>query len=233
MDTHRSSEPEVSPAEVSDHALVGAVREALAESEQVDTRDLLVDAANGVVYLTGVVRTLYEKHTAGRIARATAGSGRVENDLTVVSELQWADDEVFQAIDQALGNYPEYDPARIGVRLVEGGVVYLAGRASSALEAWRAADIAEQVPGVTAVVNEIEVAPGKALDDAAIKNLVDDALSEDPRVDPFEIEIRVKDGHVQLDGEVADEEARRAAGELAGDATGVKRVINRLTVRGG
>jgi len=230
-DMPRSPEPEVSKIVVPDHALIGAVRQALGDSADVDTRDLLVDAANGVVYLTGTVRTLYEKRMAGRIARATAGAKRVQNDLVVVPDREPTDEEIREAVDQALGNYPERDPTMIGVRVVEGGVVYLAGKSSSALESWRAAEIAERVPGVKEVVNEIDVAPGEPVDDVTVKNLVEDALSEDPRVDPFEIEVKVKDADVYLDGEVEDEEARRAAGELASSAPGVKRVINRLRVR--
>lgn len=228
----RKNEPHISPATTSDHALTGAVRNALANSEEVDTSDILVDAANGVIQLNGAVRTLHAKQVAGRIARSAPQALRVDNNLVVVSDRQPTADEIECSIAQALGDYPAEEPARIGVRMVEDGVAYLTGDASSALEAWRAADMAARVPGVKDVVNEIDIAPGEPMSDVDIHNLVIDALSEDPAIDPFEIEVTVKDGDVCLDGEVADDEAKRMAGERASGADGVKHVVNRLHVRG-
>ncbi|MBI2843277.1 MAG: BON domain-containing protein [Armatimonadetes bacterium] len=227
----RFPEPEIEPAAAPDHALIGTVRHALAESAEINTKDLLVSAAKGVVHLTGAVRTLHEKRAAGRLARAAPGAAGVENDLVVVPDRQPTDDEICEAVGRALGDYPDVDPARIGVRMVQDGTPYLAGKASSAMEAWKAADIAARVPGVKSIVSEIEVAPGEPVDDVALRNLVVDALSEDPRVDPFAIEICVDDADVYLGGEVEDEDAKLAAGELASGAPGVKRVINELDVR--
>lgn len=226
-----SNEPEVPRSEVSDHGLTGAVRNALARSDEVDTRDILVNAANGVIQLTGAVRTLFEKRAAGRIAKSAPGASGVNNSLVVVPDRQPADDEIYQAVEQALGNYPEDQPAQVGVRLVEDGVAYLAGEAPSVLDAWQAEDIAARVPGVKSIVNEIDVAPGKPVDDVKINDLVIDALSEDPLIDPFSIEVHVEYGRVYLDGEVEDDEAIRMAGLRASGAAGVRGVINHLTAR--
>jgi osmotically-inducible protein OsmY len=227
----RTHEPHVPAAFVPDNILTGAVREALTQSSDVDTRDLLVKTSGGVVYLMGAVRTLYEKRAAGRLARATKGVKDVENDLVVVPGHQPADEQIKTAIDQALGNYPEGNPARIGVRLVQQGLAYLAGKASSVLEAWDAIDIASKINGVKGVISDIDIAPGYPMDDTLIKNMVIDALSEDTRVDPFGIEVHVEEAQVYLTGEVEDKVAVRAAGELASGTAGVKQVINHLIAR--
>lgn len=227
----RASEPHISKSIVPDQRLVGAVRRALAESADVDTRELLVDAADGVVYLTGTSHTLYERKMAGRLARNIDGVKRVENDIVIVSDRQPDDEEIFEAIGEALGNYPESNPSRVGVRLVQNGTAYISGKASSIFEAWKAVDIVSKVEGVTAVINEIDIAPGQPVDDIEIKNRVVDAISDDPRVDPFDVNVYVEDADVFLTGEVEDLEALQAAGELASSTPGVKSVINHLHIR--
>lgn len=221
-----SPEPE-SP----DSALVGAVRDAFAASPEVNTSDLLVNATDGIIRLVGTVNSLHEKHIAGRLAKEIAGVKHVQNDLVVVSYSQPSDEEIQTALDRVFGNYPERDPKKIGVRMVENGVVYLSGKSSSASEVWEAMDKAAGVVGVKDIINEIDIAPGRPVDDVSIKNTVMDALSEDPRLDPFEIDVRVEDAEVYLEGEVEDEEAVLAAGELASSVDGAARVINHIRVR--
>ncbi|HOP80605.1 MAG TPA: BON domain-containing protein, partial [Armatimonadota bacterium] len=158
----------VPESKVSDNLIIGAVRNALGESEEVDTSDIVVDAADGIIRLTGVVSTFYEKRKAGRLARAAEGVKGVDNSLVVVPDKQPTDQKIFDAIDKALGNFPEGRPARIGVRMVESGVAYISGKASNAQEAWNAIDIASKIPGVKDIVDEIDIAPGEPIDDVEI-----------------------------------------------------------------
>lgn len=224
----RTTEPRVPKAFVSDNGLIGAVREALTQSADIATGGLSVSARDGVVLLTGTVGTLYQKRIAGRFARATKGVVDVENDLVVVPDHYSPDDQVKKALDQA---FSSYRPERIGVRQVQQGLAYLSGKASSASEAWNAIDLASKVKGVKGVISEIDVAPGYPVDDISIKNRVIDSVCEDPRIDPYSIEVFVEEAHVYLSGEVEDQDAVKAAGELASKTPGVQRVINHLVAR--
>lgn len=224
-------EPEVSPAAVADNTIIGAVRQALGASSDVDIKELLVDSVEGIVRLTGTVRTFHEKQVAGSLAKSAAGVKGVENNLVVVAEKQPNDSDIECEIAKALGNYPQGKAARIGVRTVDSGIAYIMGKASNAHEAAAAAAIASKVPGVRKVVNEIDIAPGAPVDDIEIKNAVNDALSTDTRLEPYTIETNVEDGDVYLDGEVEDEESMRAAVELASIAPGVKKVRSNIRIR--
>jgi osmotically-inducible protein OsmY len=181
--------------------------------------------------LTGTVDALSQKQAAGRIARNTPGVKQVENDLVVTSTKLLEDEELLEAVEEALGDFPPSDPARIGVRMVEDGIVYLTGKATSALEARQAANVASRVPGVKGIVSEIDIAPGEPVSDIDIRNGVADALSDDTRIDAFQVEISVEDGEVRLDGFVEDENQVRLASKIAAGVPGVKRVTNRLRGR--
>jgi osmotically-inducible protein OsmY len=216
---------------MSDSLLIGAVRQVLGESADIDVCEVRVDVKGGVVYLTGTVNTLNEKRIADSLVRDIEGVKAVENDLVIVpSRLELDDLSIKESIEQALGNYPEETPTRIGVREVCDGIVYLAGKADSEQEVCEVMEIASRVPGVKEVVVEIDVAPGVPMDDIMIKNLVMDSLT-DRHTDPFAIEVNVEDANVYLEGEVEDEEAKQSAEELASATTGVKNVINHLGTR--
>lgn len=66
--------------------------------------------------------------------------------------------------------------------------------------------------------------------DERIHEDVCERLTEDSRVDAFDIEVRVKDGEVTLAGNVTSREQKRRAEDVAALATGVRDVINELRV---
>jgi len=55
-------------------------------------------------------------------------------------------------------------------------------------------------------------------------------LAGDPRVDAREIDVRVRDADVTLEGSVGDRRARRLAEDIAAAVPGVRDVFNRLRV---
>lgn len=66
--------------------------------------------------------------------------------------------------------------------------------------------------------------------DERIHEDVCERLTEDSRVDAFDIEVRVKDCEVTLTGNVTSREQKRRAEDVAALATGVRDVINELRV---
>ena len=67
--------------------------------------------------------------------------------------------------------------------------------------------------------------------DERIRDDMCDRLADDPRLDASEIEVRVENGEVTLDGTVDSREARRRAEDIAEAAAGVIHVQNNLRVR--
>lgn len=57
---------------------------------------------------------------------------------------------------------------------------------------------------------------------------INDRLTEDAFVDASEIEVRVENGEVTLEGTVADTNMKRRAGEIAESVQGISHLENRL-----
>jgi hypothetical protein len=68
--------------------------------------------------------------------------------------------------------------------------------------------------------------------DERILEDVCERLTEDPFIDASNIEVRVKDGEVTLDGTVSSRGVKRRAEDLAETASGVAHVQNNLRVQG-
>jgi len=67
--------------------------------------------------------------------------------------------------------------------------------------------------------------------DEIIREDVCQWMSDDPRLDAREIDVRVQDGEVTLEGGVEHRAARRLAEDIAAAVPGVRKVLNRLQTR--
>ena len=65
--------------------------------------------------------------------------------------------------------------------------------------------------------------------DERIREDVCQWMSDDPRLDAREIDVRVRDGDVTLEGRVEHRSARRLAEDIAAAVPGVRDVFNRLS----
>jgi hyperosmotically inducible protein len=74
---------------------------------------------------------------------------------------------------------------------------------------------------------------GDDLEDSGITAKVATQLSSDDRVKAFDVDVETQKGVVTLKGNVADDEAKAAAEEIARSVDGVKDVVNMITVGGG
>lgn len=66
--------------------------------------------------------------------------------------------------------------------------------------------------------------------DERIREDICERFTEDPRVDAFDIEVRVKDGEVTLTGNVTSRDQKRRAEDVAASVSGVSDVINELRI---
>jgi hyperosmotically inducible protein len=121
---------------------------------------------------------------------------------------------------------------------VNGGTVTLMGEVTQPVLKDDAARAVKRVEGVTNVVNKIEVLPLSPNDDN-IRRAVYRAIYGDPALSTRygfralpSIHIIVKNGHVRLEGVVANEADRNLAGIRANSVPGVFSVENDLRVEG-
>jgi osmotically-inducible protein OsmY len=142
------------------------------------------------------------------------------------------DEAIQKAVMEELEWDPEVEVTDVGVT-VDQGVVRLTGTVDSFLKKWAAERAALRVEGVRAVVNHIEVVPrGLGIrTDEDIARAVVTALEENPSVPADKIKVRVEEGRVTLEGEVDWHYQRREAEESARRVSGVKSVINLITVK--
>lgn len=109
------------------------------------------------------------------------------------------------------------------------GTVTLTGAVNDLLAKIRADQVAQTVPGVTAVRNEIEVRP-TARTAYSIRRGIEDTLSEARALSNDQIYTQVHDGFVTLTGTVESWPEQHLAGLLAESVPGVRGIDNKLRV---
>jgi osmotically-inducible protein OsmY len=112
------------------------------------------------------------------------------------------------------------------------GAVTLSGYVPSYFQKTRAVTAAEQVYGVKAVADELEVRLHEShlREDSEIAKTVAHILEWNTVLASQHIQAKVSNGHVSLIGEVAWNYQREEAGHVVEGVLGVKWVANRITV---
>jgi osmotically-inducible protein OsmY len=138
-----------------------------------------------------------------------------------------------RSISDAVEDTYRLDPAvpfdRIDVT-TEDGIVTLIGTVSNILAKDRAAQLAESVRGVRAVVNQIVVEPLAHRSDAAIRADIRIALAEDPATESYEVDVAVDGGVATLTGTVDSWQEQQLAIQVAKGVRGVTEVLDGIDV---
>jgi osmotically-inducible protein OsmY len=142
------------------------------------------------------------------------------------------DEQIQQDVLAELKYEPRVSPNEIGV-VVKNGVVTLTGWVDSYTKRWAAEEAAHRVRGVKAVANDIEVKlPGSSeRTDADIAAAAIRALQVDAALPADKIDVTVSKGWVTLKGEVEWQYQKEDAERVVRRLTGVKGVVNSLTVK--
>ena len=127
---------------------------------------------------------------------------------------------------------PEVDVTEVGVTVVD-GIVTLTGTVDNYVKKLAAERAAQRIRGVRAVANDILVKPaGLGMrTDTEIARDAAAALETCPDVPPNQIRITVKDNRILLEGDVRWEYQRAAAERCLRHLTGVKEIINLITIK--
>lgn len=127
---------------------------------------------------------------------------------------------------------PFLNASEIGVA-VKNGIVTLSGQVDSYSKKLSAEKATKKVAGVKAIAEDIQigVSPTYKKTDAEIADAVLNALKWHTAVQEEKIKIKVEDGNVRLDGEVEWEYQRTNAKTAIENLSGVRSVINFITVK--
>lgn len=129
---------------------------------------------------------------------------------------------------------PLLNASEIGVA-VKHGIVTLSGQVDSFAKKLTAEKAAKRIAGVKAVAEDIQVgiSPSFKKTDADIAAAVLNALKWHSAVQEEKIKIKVEDGIVRLEGEVEWEYQRSNARSAIEHLSGVRSVINLITIKPG
>jgi osmotically-inducible protein OsmY len=196
----------------------------------VSHSEIAVAAKNGVVTLSGTVRTFAEKYAAERAAQRVSGVKAIAEDLAVriTPGLERSDAEIAHAAVSALTWDVEVPNDRLKVT-VEDGFVTLTGEAEWKYQKDAAERAVRYLTGVKGVVNLIAVKP-KPVSTFDVGTRIKDAFRRNAERDADRITVRALDGKVTLTGNVRSYTERGEAERAAWSAPGVTSVDDRIAI---
>ena len=213
----------------SDRDIERDVRDELQWDPDLDATDIAVSVKDGVVTLTGFVKSYTDKYESEAAAKRVAGVAGVANDLEVrmPSVDERPDPEIARdAVSSIKGQLP-ISSERIKV-IVKNGWVTLEGQVEWQYQKNTAENAVRRIKGVKRVSNLIVLKP--RAEPTEIKNKIMEAFKRNAELDANRIHIEANGSEVILKGTVRSWIEREEAERVAWSAPGVTRVEDRIVV---
>lgn len=196
----------------------------------VDASKIAVTTADGVITLSGSVRSYSDRWNAEKIAKRVHGVRGVANDIEVsIDESEKRDDSdiALSAVNALNWNF-SIPKDRIKVTVSKGWLT-LDGEVDWQYQKRAAEDAVRHLRGVRGLSNQVLVRP--KVQATEVKDKIESALRRNAEIDAKNIVVQTTDGNVTLTGAVRSWAEREDAVNAAWAAPGVTKVIDRIEIR--
>jgi osmotically-inducible protein OsmY len=205
------------------------VEDELRWDPDIDATDIAVVVNNGVVALTGFVRSYSQRTQAERDAKRVAGVVGVANDIEVRLPVidQRPDPDIVRDAVSALKSELPYSSENIKV-IAKDGKITLEGTVEWNYARERAENAVKRIRGAKGVTNSITLKPNVAPHE--VRRKIEDAFRRSAEIDASRVTVEANGSEVILRGTVKSWAEREEAERAAWAAPGVTKVDNRVTI---
>jgi osmotically-inducible protein OsmY len=214
----------------SDSEIEKNVKAELEWDPDLDATDIAVSVKDGVVTLTGFVKSYTDRYEAEIAAKRVAGVVAVANDIEVrmPSVDERPDPDIAREAAAAIKSQLPISSQNIKI-IVKNGWATLEGEVEWQYQRQTAENVVRRIKGVKGVSNTILLKP--RAEPTEVKRKIQEALRRSAEVDANRIEVEARGGEVVLKGTVRSWIEREEAERAAWAAPGVTKVEDQIVVR--